>query len=151
MSQSVAGPFVPPDRPHVEELLTRFWIVLGKLPDLLARDENLLAQQISSQLREVVLGMILAANGIQCPREPHSINALLGDSQRAAIEKTLIAPRVDRSAWISQAVALVVIYRWYAPQLVEKWRANYPAALELSVLAELAESTPEWPRAITTE
>ena len=54
------------------------------------------------------------------------------------------------SAAMIAGAAVVVIYRWYAPQLVEKWQVEYPAPLESSVLARLAEAAPEWPQAIVT-
>lgn len=150
MGQLAAESLLRPDRAYVGELLTRFWDVLDQLPDHLVHDENLLAQATTAQLRDIALAMMLAANGIQRPPPPTSLNRYLGDSQRVAIEKTLIAARPDRAAWIGQAVALVVIYRWYAPQLVEKWQVEYPADLERSILTRLAEAAPEWPQAIVT-
>jgi hypothetical protein len=150
MVELAAETLLRPDRAYVAELLLRFWHVLDQLPDRLARDEHLLAQATTAHLRDVALDMMLAANGIKRPPASHSLNRYLGESQRAAIEKTLIAPRPDRAAWIGQAVALVVIYRWYAPQLMEKWQVEYPVALEQSVLTRLAEATPEWPQAIVT-
>lgn len=150
MAELAAETLLRPDRAYVGDLLARFWLVLDQLPDRLAHDENLLAQTITGQLRDVALAMMLAANGIQRPDSPHSLNTYLGESQRIAIEKTLVAPLPNRAAWIGQAVALVVIYRWYARQLAEKWQVDYPAALEISVLARLAEAAPEWPEAIVT-
>jgi hypothetical protein len=75
----------------------------------------------------------------------------LGESQRAAIQKTLLLPSVSAEGWIGQAVALVVIYRWYAPQLVDKFGLAYPQALETAVWQQLASELADWPLTITTE
>ncbi len=50
-----------------------------------------------------------------------------------------------------RAVALVVIYRWYAPQLVEQYKLAYPQALEAEVWRQLQHELPDWPLTVTTE
>jgi len=67
------------------------------------------------------------------------------------LEKTLVTPEVSPESWIGRAVALVVIYRWYAPQLVEKYNLTYPQALEDKVWAQLQHELPDWPLTVTTE
>ena len=66
------------------------------------------------------------------------------------VEKTLLAPAVNADSWIGQAVALVVIYRWYAPQLATKYELIYPQAAEDAALAHLR-TLLHWPLAIFTE
>lgn len=141
----------PPDPAHVQHLLGQFWLLLAGLPELIERDEHLLAGQLIAGLRQCVAEMMLALNGIAWPAGTHHLNAYLGTSQRTALEKTLLAPAVDAAAWIGQAVALVVIYRWYAPQLVERFALLYPAAVERDTLAELQSKLQEWPIQITTD
>jgi hypothetical protein len=140
-----------PDPAHIQHLLGQFWLLLAGLPELIERDEHLLAGQLVAVLRQCVAEMMLALNGIAWPAGTRHLNAYLGTSQRAALEKTLLAPAVDAAAWIGQAVALVVIYRWYAPQLVERFGLLYPAALERETLAELQSKLQEWPMQITTD
>ncbi len=65
--------------------------------------------------------------------------------------KTLITPRPDSDAYIGQAVALVVIYRWYAPQLVDKFGLAYPEATEQAVWQRISRLLPDWPLAVTTD
>ena len=52
---------------------------------------------------------------------------------------------------MGQAVALVVIYRWYAPQLVEKFGLTYPDQIEAQALAVMGDLLPTWPHCITSE
>ena len=101
----------PSDSARVSHLLADFWRELSLLPDLLGRGEQLLCARCTSRLRDTVLELMLALNGIAFPSATLHLNTYLGPSQRAAIEKTLIAPNADGDAWIGQAVALVVIYR----------------------------------------
>jgi hypothetical protein len=62
---------------------------------------------------------------------------------------------VNHEEWtdscIGQAVSLVVIYRWYAPQLVAKHALHYPYAQEDACWESLLEHLPTWPRQVTTE
>lgn len=143
-------PLTPAQPGSVAGLLAAFWETLAELPELIERDEHLLAAETTAALRATVLRMMLALNGIERPSATRHLNTYLGASQRAAIEKTLLAPAVAGESWIGQAVALVVIYRWYAPQLVEKHALAYPQAAEDAALAAL-QRLPDWPLAITTD
>lgn len=144
-------PLQKPTAAAVDDLLKEFWQVLQPLPDLLQRHEHLLAEQLTSRLRGVIIEMMLALNGIQWPTNTRHLNGYLSASQRAALEKTLVAPTVSAESWIGRAVALVVIYRWYAPQLVEKFDLAYPQALETQVWAHLQQNLPDWPLSVTTD
>jgi hypothetical protein len=144
-------PLQSPDPSRVQQLLSGFWLRLAALPDLITRREYLLAEQNTSELRAIVIEMMLALNGIQPPGQTRHLNSYLGESQRAALEKTLIAANVSGESWIAQAVALVVIYRWYAPQLVAKFELMFPAQLEQEVWSQLQSALPEWPVSLTTE
>ena len=134
----------------MQELLARFWAELTPLADLLPRGEHLLCAQALTQARATVLEMMLALNGIAYPAGTRHLNTYLGASQRAAIERTLHLPEVSGEAWIGQAVALTVIYRWYAPQLVAAYAVAHPRAAEATALAAL-QTLPDWPLAITTD
>jgi hypothetical protein len=136
---------------QVEGLLLRFWQELAALPDLIARNEHLLCATCTARLRSTVLEMMLALNGIAYPDGTAHLNAYLGQSQRAAIEKTLLAPNVDGDTWIGQAVALVVIYRWYAPQLATSFALVYDGDLEVRTLELLRAQLGDWPESITTD
>jgi hypothetical protein len=142
---------VRPEQENIAHLLRAFWLELATLPDLVQRDEHLLAAACTTALRRTVLEMMLALNGVAYPPGTRHLNTYLGQSQRAAIEKTLLAPAVGTDSWVGQAVALVVIYRWYAPQLIAAYSLAYDAALETDTLALLAIELPGWPRAITTD
>lgn len=141
----------PTDPQRVDQLLADFWQQLQCLPDLLNRQEYLLAEQLTGHLRQIVLELILALNGIQWPVGTSQLNGYLGESQRAAIQKTLLLPTISAESWIGQAVALVVIYRWYAPQLVERYQLTYPQALEAAVWQHLQQELADWPLTVTTE
>jgi hypothetical protein len=138
-----------PQPPDVAALLTRFWVALAPFADLIARGEHMLCAQALTQARTTVVEMMLALNGIAYPAGTRHLNTYLGASQRAAIERTLLLPEVSGEAWIGQAVALTVIYRWYAPQLVAAYAVAYPQAAEDAALAALR-TLPDWPLAITT-
>ena len=142
---------LPAARDEVARLLGEFWRELASLPDFLAREEYLLAAACTGELRRIVLHMMLALNGIAYPSGTRHLNGYLSASQRAAIEKTLILPAVDAESLIGQAVALVVIYRWYAPQLTAAYALPAADVLERETLALLSERLPDWPLAITTE
>jgi len=140
-----------PTQEEVDQLLHEFWLELANLPDLLRRDEYLLTAACTTTLRRYVLEMMLALNGIRYPAGTRHLNTYLSASQRAAIEKTLLMPSVTAESWIGQAVALVVIYRWYAPQLIAAFSLAYDDQLEAVTLARLQADLPDWPSAITTD
>jgi hypothetical protein len=142
---------VRPEPAHVAATLRGFWLELARLPDLLQREEHLLAAECTGVLRRSVLQLMLALNGIAYPTGTRHLNLYLGPSQRAALEKTLQAPAVGAESWLGQAVALVVIYRWYAPQLVAAYDLVYDDALEGATLAALQAQLPDWPQTITTD
>ncbi len=158
MTQSTYPPLHPPhpdalaapDPVRVAWLLRAAWGALRRVADCAARDEHLLAAEATASMRSHVLEMMLALNGIARPADTAQLNHYLSADQRAAIEKTLAAPFVSRSAWTGQAVALLVIYRWYAPQLVEKFSLDYPKSLEMETLAFVQQQLPRWPQHITT-
>ena len=139
-----------PDPRQIQQLLTEFWTLLADLPDLVNREEHFLAARCTARLRAVVVEMMLALNGIAYPQGARSLNLYLGASQRAAIERTLVAPTPHAESWIAQAVALVVIYRWYAPQLVEAFALEHPHELEQDVWRRLVHDLPDWPTSIST-
>jgi hypothetical protein len=145
---------LPPQPAHIQDLLDSFWVELAVLADLLPRRQFLLSAEQLHILRQTILQMMLALNGIQRPAT-RDLNTYLSASQRSALEKTLLMPLVDREqwedAWIAQAVSMVVIYRWYAPQLVKKHALRYPHAQEQSAWQTLVKNLPTWPRQVTTE
>lgn len=136
---------IPPHADQVAADLAQFWIVLSALPALLNRAEHLAAAQHLGEARQILTDLVVALNGAQRPQTPARINQYLGPLQRDAFEKTLVVPRGDEASWIGQAVALIVLFRWYAPQLVEQHRLDYPITLERSVLALLSAEVPGWP------
>ena len=144
----------PPQPAQIQDLLDNFWTDIAVLADLLPRQQYLLAAEQLHSLRQTMLQMMLALNGIQRPAT-RDLNTYLSANQRTALEKTLRLPDGDREtwtdAWIGQAVSLVVIYRWYAPQLVAKHGLRDPQAAEQSAWEALTEKLPTWPREITTE
>lgn len=139
----------PVDAAHIACQLAEFWHMLAHLPDLIERREHLRAASLTTSLRQTVLELMLGLNGIAWPENTMHLNTYLGESQRAAIEKTLLAPAVSGESWIGQAVALVVIYRWYAPQLVAVHGIAYPQDAEDAAMLELHRLA-SWPRTITT-
>jgi hypothetical protein len=141
----------PTDPTWVEQLLGDFWQHLQQLPDLLLRQEHLLAHGHLTQLRSMVIGLMLSLNGIQWPNGTTHLNGYLGESQRAVLERTLLLSSISSESWIGCAVALVVIYRWYAPQLVEQYHLAYPQAAEEAALRHLQQQLADWPLAITTD
>lgn len=140
----------PPDRTRIQTALEEFWTLLGDLTELLAAQELLLGAERITALRCVVLELMLALNGIRRPPGTRSLNGYLSERQRMALEKTLAAPDPSHTALVGQAVALVVIYRWYAPQLVATLGLAYPDTLEHEVWQALAQRLPDWPLSITT-
>jgi hypothetical protein len=140
-----------PDPQRVQALLAEFWRDLRRLADLITRHEHLLAEECTAKVRKIVLEMMLALNGIQCPADTIHLNQYLGESQRMVLEKTLLAPHVSAESWIGRAVALTVIYRWYAPQLAQKFGLLYPQEAEEETLILLQQRLPDWPLEIRTE
>ncbi len=149
--KSWPDPLQHPEPARVAWLLEAFWQNLDELPALLQRQEHLLAAECIASLRALILEMMLALNGIRRPERTRHLNTYLSDSQRAALEKTLLVPRVNPESWIGHAVALVVIYRWYAPQLVDRYQIPYPQAVEQAVWQRLERALPDWPRQVRTD
>ncbi|MFZ4847581.1 MAG: hypothetical protein ACOYL7_00445 [Caldilinea sp.] len=143
-------PLQPAAPDHVATLLERFWRTLEQLVELLQRQEQLLAARMTAELRQIVTELMLALNGIAWPHESAHLNSYLSADQRAALEKTLLVPSISTNSWIGQAVALVVIYRWYAPQLVQKFGLASPAEAETQALLKLHQLA-GWPRSIMTD
>ncbi len=141
----------PPTSEQVAQLLQQFWHELAELPELLARGEQLLCADCTAKLRRNVLEMMLALNGIAYPTSTRRLNDYLSASQRGAIEKTLLAPAIEAASWLGQAVAFIVIYRWYAPQLAAAFALTYDKELENETLARLQHALPDWPISITTD
>ena len=140
----------PPDVAGVEASLARFWELLSYLPAALNRCEWLAAAHLLERSRQVLIDLVIALNGATRPSSPARTNPYLGPAQLEAFEKTLPIPKPDSGAWIGQAVALIVLYRWYAPQLVEIYSLGYPDLLELTTLALLAAEVDGWPAMIQT-
>ncbi len=130
--------------------LTEFWRWLAGLPAVINRGEHLAAAALLHQARESLTDLVVALNGATRPLSLARVNPYLGPAQREAFEKTLPISAVDSESWIGQAVALIVLYRWYAPQLVDMYSVLYPAALETTVLALLSAEVAGWPARITT-
>jgi predicted nucleotidyltransferase len=143
--------FELPQPAEVQHWLETFWVCLAELPGCINRDENLQAAQVLAQAREILVELVVALNGARRPQGRRRLNDLLGPSQREAFEKTFVVKSIGPAAWIGQAVALVVLYRWYAPQLAERDDIALPQALEDTVLAALARDIPDWPVQIMTE
>lgn len=144
-------PLEPPQPEAVAGLLARFWLELANLPGAVNRQEALAAQALLTRLRAVLIDLVVALNGARRPPSPRRINSYLGPAQRDAFEKSLGRGGARPEDWIGQAVALIVLYRWYAPQLVEMYRVAYPQRLEETVLPRLAGEIDGWPRTISTE
>lgn len=140
-----------PDTDHLQRLLADFWERLHRTADLLARKEMVLAEGEVAGLRTSIVEMMLSANGIAYPEGTRQLNGYLGESQRIALERTLIASGSARESIVARMVALVTIYRWYAPQLIERYGLAYPADLELQIWRSLVELLPEWPQRLDTD
>ena len=152
--ERAAHPLSPPDRHAIGAQLAQFWLLLAQLPAVLERREDLAAHALLAEMRALLLDLVVALNGAARPRSTARINQFLGPRQRDAFEKTLdmgrSGPGSPRASWIGQAVALVVLYRWYAPQLCEIWPEPYPQQAEDTVLALLHAQINGWPAAIET-
>lgn len=146
-----AAPLRPADPARIQATLADFWLELAAAAVQIAAQDQLAAHARLTALRHHLLVCMVGLNGADLPEDLDGIARLLGPSQRAAIEKTLAAPQVDARAWIGQAVSLVVIYRWYAPQLVEKFGLAYPAQVESTALERVGRFLPDWPLTITSE
>lgn len=146
-----------PDTPYVQQLLTGFWAILARLPDLFARSEIVLLHTAIAELRRQIAAMMLAANGIRYPDDTRRLNLYLGESQRIALEKTVDLPPSEslettrRESPLAQALALVVIYQWYAPQLYRTYGAQIPSTTQSRILAHLHATVPFWPATIHTD
>jgi hypothetical protein len=141
-----------PETHEVQELLDTFWHRLSQFPDLHERTESILLHNLIHELRAIIIRIMLAANGTRYPDHTRHLNLYLGESQRAALEKTLFATGTNlRDILVSQTVALVVIYQWYAPQLVHKYGVQTPNELAADTLAQLHQSVPSWPLSITSD
>lgn len=150
----LTGAFPPlnrADEGEVEIGLRSFWLELADLPAVVNRQEHLAAVSLLDRARNHLVNLIVAVNGARRPPSTTRVNQYLGPSQRDALEKTLVCPSPSPDAWIAQAVALIVIYRWYAPQLREHIpQEAEPTRLEETVLALLAAEIDGWPARITT-
>lgn len=144
-------PLQTPNPARVVHLLEAFWLELEGLPALVQEDELILAEALTARLRAIVIEMMLAMNGIAWPDGTKHLNGYLGASQRAVLERTLAAPNASGYTWLGRAVALTVIYRWYAPQCCARFGLEHPVATEARVWAALCAGLPGWPTTLTTE
>lgn len=140
----------PAEASAVQAGLISFWQRLAHLPAALNRQEHLAAVALIQQARTHLTDLVVALNGATRPNTPARINEFLGPAQQDAFEKSLGQSESLDESWIGQAVALIVLYRWYAPQLVEIHKLVYPTALEETVLALLSAEVSGWPARITT-
>ncbi|MYC95447.1 MAG: hypothetical protein F4X14_10795 [Caldilineaceae bacterium SB0661_bin_32] len=146
-----------PDTELIEMQLQRFWLLLARLPAVVRRQEELAAHSLLSELRTLLIDLVVSLNGARRPQTTARINQFLGQAQREAFERSLGYSQVNwRSGagtgfnWIGQAVSLVVLYRWYAPQLAERHSLPYPKRAEETVLTLLSAKLESWPSNITT-
>jgi len=140
----------PVDPLSVRAGLADFWHFLTHLPAVVNRGEHLAAATLLANARAALIDLVVALNGATRPASPTRINPFLGPAQQDAFEKTLCLPAVHSENWIGQAVALIVLYRWYAPQVVEMYTLDYPTRLEETALALFSVEVPGWPARITT-
>ncbi len=154
--EGLSHPLGQPDPDLVRAQLVQFWLLLAQLPAVLARQENLAAHALLADTRALLLDLVVALNGAARPRTTARINQFLGPEQLHAFEKGMgMGPTSSErgspnSSWIGQAVALIVLYRWYAPQLSEIFRAPYPQQAEDTVLALMRARINGWPAVIET-
>jgi len=146
-----------PDTESVDMQLRRFWLLLARLPAVVQRQERLAAHSLLSELRSLLIDLVVSLNGARRPQTKARVNQYLGQAQREAFERSLGYSQVNwRSRagtgfnWIGQAVSLVVLYRWYAPQLAERHSLPYPKHAEETVLTLLSAELDNWPSNITT-
>ena len=146
----------PPDPEVIGAQLGQFWLLLAQLPAVLARGEDLAAHALLAEVRSLLLDLVVALNGATRPQSTARVNQFLGPKQLRAFEKSLGMGRSNseaalrKSAWIGQAVALIVLYRWYAPQLCDIHCERYPQQAEDTVLALLRAEVDGWPAVIET-
>lgn len=147
----------PPDTKEVDAQLCRFWLLLARLPAAVKRQEKLAAHALLSEMRILLIDLVVSLNGANRPQTRARINQYLGKAQREAFERSMGIHQPsqrrggeDSADWIGQAVALVVLYRWYAPQLVEKYALAYPQPAEDAVLSLLVAEMENWPAHIAT-
>ena len=148
----------PPDAEVIERQLGHFWLLLARLPAVVGRQEQMAAHLLLTEMRALLIDLVVSLNGGSRPRTRARINQYLGQAQREAFEKSLglrrsVQQRMAENCanWIGQAVALVVLYRWYGPQLAKNYSLPYPQAAENTVLALLSAELENWPARITTE
>ena len=147
----------PADVDSIDSQLRQFWLLLARLPAVVGRHEQLAAHLLLAEIGALLIDLVVSLNGGTRPRARARINRYLGQAQLEAFEKSLELRKTGRrreegtrANWIGQAVALVVLYRWYAPQLAEKYSLNYPRLAEDRVLAYLNSEMKNWPARITT-
>ena len=146
-----------PDVEAVDRNLGRFWLLLARLPAVVGRQEQLAAHLLLTEICTLLIDLVVSLNGASRPQTKARINQYLGLAQREAFERSLGLRKAVRQReasnnanWIGQAVALVVLYRWYAPQLTEKYSLTYPRLAEDCVLAYLKAELKNWPAHIIT-
>lgn len=146
-----------PDSRLIESQLGRFWLLLARLPGVVGRQEQLAAHMLLTEMHALLIDLVVTLNGGSRPHTNSRINQFLGPAQREAFERSMgLRPsgrqkRIsDGATWVGQAVALVVLYRWYAPQIAQKHSLRYPQLAEDSVLALLSAELENWPARIST-
>ena len=146
-----------PDSRLIESQLGRFWLLLARLPAVVRRREQLAAYLLLTEMQALLLDLVVTLNGGSRPHTNSRINQFLGPAQREAFERSMgLQPSGrqksvgDCATWVGQAVALVVLYRWYAPQLAQKHSLRYPQKVENAVLALLSTELQNWPASIST-
>ncbi|RME57174.1 MAG: nucleotidyltransferase domain-containing protein [Caldilineae bacterium] len=145
-------PLLPAEAEAAEAALIEFWEALLRLPGALNRRDHLAAGSLLAQARNHLVDAIVAVNGGRRPPASPRANRYLGPSQQEALARTLVCPAPTSETWIGQAVALVVIYRWYAPQLQERFpQLKDLTRMETITLALLTATIDDWPAHITTE
>ena len=146
-----------PDTDLIDMQLRRFWLLLAQLPAVVRRREQLAAHALLSELRALLIDLVVSLNGARRPQVRARINQYLGPAQREAFEKSLGYRQATPGSgaatgfnWIGQSVSLVVLYRWYAPQLAQRHSLSYPKNAEETVLALLSAELENWPSNIAT-
>lgn len=151
-----ADHFGPPDPHLIGAQLGQFWLLLAQLPAVLERREDLAANALLGEARSLLIDLVVALNGATRPRSTARVNRFLGPDQQRAFEKSLGLGLTSsgaaslKSNWIGQAVALIVLYRWYAPQLCDIFCVPYPQQAEETVLDLMRSRLDGWPAVIET-
>lgn len=114
-------PLQPSSAIAVEAHLVAFWQLLQQLPELVQRQEHLLAEHLTTQLRGVIIEMMLALNGIQWPRRTRHLNRYLSASQNAWFYKRRSSrrPLVRKAGWGGP-------WRWWSSIGEGQWSKNLP-------------------------